>query len=251
MIAGTHSGVGKTTVTLGLMSALTQRGYKVQGFKVGPDFIDPGHHTAVTGIPSRNLDTWMMGVDTCIELFKRSAAKADISIIEGVMGLYDGHLNDGEAGSSAHLAKILRTPVILVVDAKGMARSAGAVVLGYLNFDQEVKIAGVILNNIGSTKHFEAIRRSIVGAIHELPLLGYLPKDAKITIPQRHLGLITSHEMSKAPPLLPPPTGGGGLGWGGVESYHKIGNLLASTVNIDKILEIAYEGAQFIVPKSI
>ncbi|HHT9125841.1 MAG TPA: cobyrinate a,c-diamide synthase [Candidatus Brocadiia bacterium] len=228
MIAGTHSGVGKTTVTLGLMSALTQRGYKVQGFKVGPDYIDPGHHTAVTGIPSRNLDTWIMGGDVCIKLFKRAAAKADISIIEGVMGLYDGHLIDGEAGSSAHLAKILRTPVILIVDAKGMARSAGAVVLGYINFDPEVKIAGVILNNIGSKEHFEAIR-SYVGARCNVPLLGYLPKDTKITIPERHLGLVTSHEV------------GAGFPCPQIESYHKIGDLLASTVNIDKILEIAKE----------
>ncbi len=242
MIAGTHSGVGKTTVTLGLMSALAQRGYKVQGFKVGPDYIDPGHHTAVTGIPSRNLDTWMMGVDACIELFKRSARKADISIIEGVMGLYDGHLSDGELGSSAHLAKVLKTPIILVVDAKGMARSAGAVALGYLKFDPDVKMAGVILNNIGSTEHFEAIRRSIVGAIHELPLLGYLPKDAKITIPERHLGLITAPVIARgfSPEAISL-----------LESYHKLGGLFASTVNLDKILEIANAGSQFIVPKSI
>ncbi len=232
MIAGTHSGVGKTTITLGLMSALAQRGYNVQGFKVGPDFIDPGHHTAVTGNPSRNLDTWMMGVEACIELFKRSAIKVDISIIEGVMGLYDGHLDEGEVGSSAHLAKILNTPVILIVDAKGMSRSAGAVVLGYLNFDPEVKIAGVILNNIGSTSHFESIRDSIEEACKKIPpnppfpkggfVLGYLPKDTKITIPQRHLGLITSHENN-----VP------------IESYRKISDLLASTVNLDQILEIA------------
>lgn len=226
MIAGTHSGVGKTTVTIGLMSALTQRGYKVQGFKVGPDYIDPGHHTAVTGVPSRNLDTWILGVDVCVELFKRSAAKADISIIEGVMGLFDGHLNEGEVGSSAHIAKILNTPVILVVDAKGMARSAGAVVLGYLKFDQDVKLSGVILNNVGSAEHFGAIKNSIEGTC-KIPVLGFLPKNVKITIPQRHLGLITSHEDKVS-----------------IESYRNIGNQLASTVNLDRILEIAKESCE-------
>ena len=143
LIAGTHSGVGKTTITLGLMSVLKERGYNVQGYKVGPDYIDPSHHTAVTGRPSRNLDTWLMSRDVCLELFERSLVQSDIAVIEGVMGLYDGCMDGTEYGSTAHLSKILNTPTILVIDARGMSRSAGAVVLGYKHFDKDIGFVGL------------------------------------------------------------------------------------------------------------
>src|SRR3989338_3977371 len=123
LIAGTHSGVGKTTFTLALMAGFKNRGLNVQGFELGPDYIDPSHHTAATGRPSRNLDTWMMGSDACLDAFHRAAFDADISVIEGVMGLYDGHRDGSGAGSTAELAGLLGAPVILLVDAKGLARS--------------------------------------------------------------------------------------------------------------------------------
>lgn len=221
LIAGTHSGVGKTTVTLGLMSALMERGYKVQGFKVGPDYIDPSHHMAVTGRPSRNLDTWLMNSDVCLELFEHALGDSNMAVIEGVMGLYDGCLDGTESGSTAHLARILNVPIILVMDAKGMSRSAGAVVLGYKNFDREVKIQGVILNRVRSERHYTSLKKSIEENCG-IPVLGYLPFDEEILLPERHLGLIPSveQELSKS-------------------AYQKIGNLLSANVDMDTLIRIA------------
>jgi len=136
MIGATQSGVGKTTISLGLMAALRKRGLRVQGFKAGPDYIDASHHTFVTGRPSRNLDTWMMSNDVVCELFARAARDTDIAVIEGVMGLYDAVTGVDERGSSAHLAKALRCPVVLVINAASMARSAAALVLGFLKLDR-------------------------------------------------------------------------------------------------------------------
>lgn len=221
LIAGTHSGVGKTTITLGLMSALKEKGYKVQGFKAGPDYIDPSHHTAITERPSRNLDTWLMNRDVCLELYEHALSDSNIAVIEGVMGLYDGCLDGSELGSTAHLAKILNVPVILVMDAKGMSRSAGAVVLGYKNFDIDVKIRGIILNRVKSERHYTSLKESIERNCG-IPVLGYMPFHEDITLPERHLGLVPSveQEFSKS-------------------TYQKIGNLLSSTVNIDQLIDIA------------
>ncbi|HHT9113768.1 MAG: cobyrinate a,c-diamide synthase [Planctomycetes bacterium] len=221
LIAGTHSGVGKTTITLGLMSALKEKGYKVQGFKAGPDYIDPSHHTAITQKPSRNLDTWLMSRDVCLELYEHALTDSNIAVIEGVMGLYDGCLDGSELGSTAHLAKILNVPAILVMDAKGMSRSAGAVVLGYKNFDRDVKIQGIILNRVKSERHYNSIKQSIEGNCG-IPVLGYLPFREDIALPERHLGLVPSveQEFSKS-------------------TYQKIGNLLSSTVDIDQLISIA------------
>ncbi|MGR3177632.1 MAG: cobyrinate a,c-diamide synthase [Candidatus Anammoxibacter sp.] len=227
MIAGTHSGVGKTTVTLGIMSILSERGFKVQGFKSGPDYIDVSHHTAVTGNMSRNLDTWMMSDNACRELFHRTAVKADISVIEGVMGLYDGSLNDGEKGSSAHLAKILNAPIILVIDVKGMAQSAGAIALGFESYDKNVQIKGIILNRVGSEKHFNTIRKSIESATR-IPVLGYLPRNEDFVIEERHLGLVPygeDHVVSKV--------------------YSEIGKRLKATLDIDKVVDIAIQANDF------
>jgi len=221
LIAGTHSGVGKTTITLGLMSALKEKGHKVQGFKAGPDYIDPSHHTAITQKPSRNLDTWLMSRDVCLELYEHALTDSDMAVIEGVMGLYDGCLDGSELGSTAHLAKILNVPAILVMDAKGMSRSAGAVVLGYKNFDRDVKIRGIILNRVKSERHYASLKKSIEGHCG-IPVLGYMPFHEDITLPERHLGLIPSveQEFSKS-------------------TYQKIGNLLSSTVDIDQLISIA------------
>ena len=227
LIAGTHSGAGKTTVTLGIMSLLRKRGYSVQGFKSGPDYIDVGHHNKVTGNRSRNLDTWMIDVNGCRELFYRSAIEADISVIEGVMGLYDGSLTDEPKGSSAYLAKILRTPVILVVDVKGMAQSAGAVALGFVNYDCETCVKGIILNRVGSAKQFDAIK-STIERVAKVPVIGYLKCDNNITIPERHLGLV---------PFLE--------GDGDDDLYEKIGLQMASTLDIDKVIDIAADDCSF------
>ncbi|MHC4139479.1 MAG: cobyrinate a,c-diamide synthase [Planctomycetota bacterium] len=221
MIAGTNSGVGKTTVTLGIMSALVQKGIKVQGFKAGPDYIDPSHHTFVTGNASRNLDTWIMGENACRELFVRSAANADISIIEGVMGLYDGSIDSSGHGSSAHLAKILNTPVILVVNARGVAQSAAAIVLGFKEFDKEINLAGVILNNIASQSHYDCIKEAIEESC-SVTVLGYLKKESNITIPERHLGLIPSEEQKVNSAL-----------------YDKLGQMVLETIDTDKLLNAA------------
>lgn len=188
IVAGTHSSVGKTTIAIGLMAALRKRGIVIQPFKTGPDYIDPGYHKTVCGRPSYNLDTWMMGVDAVKRTFTKAMQSADIGIIEGVMGLFDGKDGRDEQGSTAHIAKILKLPVILIVDARSMARSAGALVYGYERFDPGVKIAGVIFNRVGSVRHYEMLKDA-VEAKCKARALGYIPRDEDIIIPERHLGL--------------------------------------------------------------
>jgi cobyrinic acid a,c-diamide synthase len=193
MIAGTHSGVGKTTITTAIMAALTQKGLNVQPFKVGPDYIDPTYHSTATGNKCRNLDTWMLDEQTVCRLFANSAAKADMAVIEGVMGVFDGSAATSDNGSSAHIAKLLGCPVILIVDVKSMARSAAAVILGYKNFDPKLNIAGVILNRIGSDRHLSLVREAIETYCN-VPVIGYIRKNAKLELPSRHLGLIPTVE---------------------------------------------------------
>ncbi|MBT8507638.1 cobyrinic acid a,c-diamide synthase [Methanomicrobiaceae archaeon CYW5] len=190
IIAGTHSGCGKTTIAGALMSALVNRGLTVQPFKVGPDFIDPTHHTAICGRGSRNLDPYMMGEDGVIATFARASAGADIAVIEGVMGLFDG-LEGEDTGSTAHVAKILGCPVILVVDAKGASRSVNAMVKGFATFDPEVTLGGVIFNRVGSPRHGEMISASLVK-----PAFGCVPWERERSIESRHLGLQMAHESS-------------------------------------------------------
>lgn len=192
LIAGTASGVGKTTVATGLMAALSKT-KKVQPFKVGPDFIDPGHHTRICGRPSRNLDSFMMGEKGVMETFARASEGADLCIIEGVMGLFDG-LDATETASSAHIAKILDVPVLLVMNAHGASRSIAAVVKGFSEFDRGVNIQGIILNNIGSQRHITLIKDSLRGAGIDIPVIGALPGNKNISIPSQHLGLIMAGE---------------------------------------------------------
>jgi cobyrinic acid a,c-diamide synthase len=193
VIAGTHSGVGKTTIALGLMAALRRRGLKVQPFKVGPDFIDPGLHAVVTGSPSYNLDGWMLSRDYNRRSFRKNVRDKDVAVVEGMMGLYDGRSGATEEGSTAEMAKQLELPVILVVDASAMARSAAALVLGYRLFDRRVNLAGVIFNRVGGKGHVEFLRDALK-TLPGLPCFGGLPFEEGIKIPERHLGLVTAEE---------------------------------------------------------
>jgi cobyrinic acid a,c-diamide synthase len=193
VIAGTHSGCGKTSVTLGIMTALARRGLKVQPFKTGPDFIDPGHHTRSAGRICHNLDGWMLDSKALCEIFNRYTQDADVAVVEGVMGLYDGYSATEETGSTAHLSKEIGLPVILVVDARSMARSAAALVLGYCGFDEETAVAGVIFNRVGSENHARTLREAI--DLTTVPLLGILPKRDEISTPSRHLGLVTPEHL--------------------------------------------------------
>ena len=193
VIAGTHSGCGKTLVSLSIMAALMRRGFTVQAFKAGPDFIDPGYHERVTGRPSHNLDGWIMGQDKVSEVFSRYAGDADVNVIEGVMGLFDGLSGRDESGSTAQLAKWLSLPVLLVVDARSMARSAGALVKGYASFDPDLTLAGVLFNRTGGKSHNEILEQAMLG-LPEVPALGFLPRDENLAVASRHLGLVTAQE---------------------------------------------------------
>lgn len=193
IIAGGTSGSGKTTVSIGLMAALKRRGLIVQPFKAGPDYIDPIHHSIVCGRPSYNLDTWMMGADGVRDAYIRAMSGADIGIIEGVMALYDGKDGSNEEGSTAHLAKVLDIGVILVIDACRMARSIAALVSGFESFDPGVKIAGVILNKVGSERHF-AILKEALEKYCRAKVIGYMPHVEDVIIPERHLGLVIPDE---------------------------------------------------------
>ncbi len=192
-VAGTHSGSGKTTVTLGLMAALRRRGLVVQGFKVGPDFIDPGHHRAVTGREAHNLDGWMLDPDTNRGLFLGGLRGADAGVLEGVMGVFDGFSGTDETGSTAQMAKELGIPVLLVVDARSMARSAAAAALGFARFDPKLLLAGVVFNRVGSDAHARMLREAMK-AVPDLPVLGCLPREEHLEIPSRHLGLLTAED---------------------------------------------------------
>ncbi len=192
VVAGTHSGVGKTTVATGLMAAFARRGRKLAGFKVGPDFIDPSYHALATGRPGRNLDAFMSGPDLIAPLFAHGAFGADLAIVEGVMGMFDGASGSGELASTAQVAKLLHAPVVLVVDASAMARSVAALVHGFVGFDPEVTVAGVILNRIGSDRHEALLREALQPS--GLPVLGVLHRRAALATPERHLGLVPAAE---------------------------------------------------------
>ena len=201
VIAGTTSGVGKTTLSIGLMGALAQHGLRVQPFKTGPDYIDPSYHTWATGEFSRNLDTWLLSRDGVLELFTRAIPGKDIAVVEGVMGLYDGCSSLKEEGSTAELAKLLGAPVILVVDSRKGARSLAAMVAGYQNFDPALNLGGVILNGIGSDEHLRLCREAIEHYTR-VAVLGYLPRCDSLSLPERHLGLIPTVEGAASDEFL-------------------------------------------------
>ncbi|WP_019119450.1 cobyrinate a,c-diamide synthase [Brevibacillus massiliensis] len=221
VIAGTGSGVGKTTLTIGLMAALQRRGLVVQGFKCGPDYIDPSYHTAVTGRVSRNLDSWMLPEDAVKEVFARGSSGADISLIEGVMGFFDGKNPANNDGSTAHISQITESPVLLVVNCHSMARSVAAIVKGFQHFAEGIRIAGVIANKVGSVGHYRIVKTAVEQECG-IPVVGYLLREAGIAIPERHLGLIPSLERGELDGF-----------------FAKLADLISETVDLDQLLAIA------------
>ncbi|MEE8124604.1 MAG: cobyrinate a,c-diamide synthase [Nitrospirales bacterium] len=220
VVAGTHSGVGKTTVTLALLAAFRAKGRKVQPFKVGPDFIDPGHHRLACGRESRNVDGWMLGSVLNRSIFQEAAHDADLSVIEGMMGLFDGSSPTQEIGSTAEIAKQLNAPVVLVVDGSAMARSAAAMVYGYAKFDPALHIAGVIFNRIKSEGHYQLLKQAVEKET-DVSVLGYFRPDSDLTIPDRHLGLRTALE---------------GLG---TDLYSKLGQSASETIDMPRVEDLA------------
>ena len=220
VVAGTHSGVGKTTVASGLMSALSSRGLRVAPFKVGPDFIDPSYHTLAAGRPGRNLDAFLSGPEMIGPLFAHGSQGADIAIVEGVMGLFDGKSGGGELASTAHVARLLDAPVVLVVDARAMARSVAAMVHGYSTFDPELKVAGVVLNRVGSRAH-EKMLRDALKPLH-VPVLGVIHRSDEIQTPDRHLGLVPVAERRAE----------------ARRSLDALGTVISNSLNLDEVLKL-------------
>lgn len=196
LIAGTSSGSGKTTISLGVIAALRKRGLSVSAFKCGPDYIDTGFHSTVSGNDASNLDIWMMSEEGVKGCFENQSFKSDCSIVEGVMGLFDGVEGESDFGSSAHVALTLDIPVILCVDCSGMARSVAAVVKGFTEFSRELNVVGVIANKVGSEYHADLLRNALKSC-NLPPLIGYLKKDSDIELPERHLGLVPEAEKKQ------------------------------------------------------
>ncbi len=228
LIAGTHSGVGKTTVAAGLMAALARRGIPVAPFKVGPDYLDPGYHAAACGRASAPLDTWMLGEAGALRSLARGAraaglpgAPAVVAVVEGMMGLHDGAEPEGDRGSTAEVARLLQLPVVLVLDGSALARSAGAVALGYRLFDPEVPLRGVIANRIAGEGHARYLRPAIELQAG-LPLLGCLPPAPDAVIPERHLGLVGAGERAETRELIA-----------------RLADLVEAHVDLERLLELA------------
>ncbi|MFE2704708.1 cobyrinate a,c-diamide synthase [Streptomyces mirabilis] len=188
VLAAPSSGSGKTTVATGLMAAFASRGLAVSPHKVGPDYIDPGYHALATGRVGRNLDAYLCGTELIAPLFAHGARGCDLAVVEGVMGLYDGAAGEGELASTAQVAKLLRAPVVLVVDASSQSRSVAALVHGFASWDPEVRVSGVILNKVGSSRHEEMLREALDES--GVPVLGCLRRAAQVDTPARHLGLV-------------------------------------------------------------
>jgi cobyrinic acid a,c-diamide synthase len=200
IIAGERSGVGKTTVTLALLSSLCRKSRKVQSFKVGPDYIDPMFHQRVTGLSCRNLDPVLTSENYVQECFARHVQGVDYALIEGVMGLFDGASGRNDWASTAHVARLLQLPVLLVLDCSRLSRSVAAIAHGYKTFDPRIQLAGVVLNRVGSDRHLELLKDALEPL--QLPVLGVLRRQDNITIPDRHLGLVPTAEMSQLDALI-------------------------------------------------
>jgi cobyrinic acid a,c-diamide synthase len=229
VVAAPGSGHGKTTVAGGLMAAFTARGETVAGFKVGPDYIDPGYHALASGRPARNLDPVMVGTERIAPLFAHGAAGADLAVIEGVMGLFDGRAHAGEHGSTAQVAKLLSAPVLLVVDGSAVGRSVAALVHGFRGFDPTLRLAGVILNKVGSDRH-EAILRE---ALEETgtPVLGVLRRSDAVAAPSRHLGLVPVVERRAE----------------ATSAMAALASLIASSVDLDAVAAAAASAPPLVV----
>ncbi|MDN4172611.1 cobyrinate a,c-diamide synthase [Nocardioides sp. SOB77] len=217
VVAAPSTGQGKTTIATGLMAALRARGLEVSGHKVGPDYIDPGYHAVATGRPGRNLDPHQVGVERIAPLLLHGARGADVAVVEGVMGLHDGRLGTDGFASTAHVAAITRTPVVLVVDIARMSRSTGALVAGMAAYDPAVEVVGVVLNRAGSARNVEEVRRSL-----RLPVLGVVPREESLATPSRHLGLVPAGERDEAAALVT-----------------RLGEHVARHVDLDAVLDVA------------
>ncbi|WP_188195587.1 cobyrinate a,c-diamide synthase [Nonomuraea sp. SYSU D8015] len=220
VIAAPSSGSGKTTVATGLMAALRARGLKVSPHKVGPDYIDPGYHALAAGRPGRNLDPWLVGEERVRPLFLHGAAGCDVAVVEGVMGLFDGK-GDGDLASTAHVARLLDAPVVLVVDAARQSRSVAAVVHGFATFDPRVRVGGVVLNRVGSDRH-EALCRAALASVG-VPVLGAIRRDDAVSTPSRHLGLVPAAERETE----------------AVRAVERLGALVGRSCDLDGLMRLA------------
>ncbi len=220
VLAGTGSGVGKTTFTIGLMKALQEKGKAVQGFKCGPDYIDPTYHTAVTGRVSRNIDSWMFSHEAVRDIVARASKDADVAVIEGVMGFYDGKSPLSDAGSAADISVVTESPVIFIVNCASMARSVAAVVKGFQLLSDQPNIVGVIANQVGSVGHYE-IAKAAIEQECGIPVIGYLKREEGIDIPSRHLGLVPAIERGELNTF-----------------FDKLGALMADTIDLDQLLAL-------------
>lgn len=224
VVAAPGSGHGKTSVATGLLGALRARGLTVSPHKVGPDYIDPGYHALAAGRPGRNLDPWLVGEDRIVPLFAHGAATpepADIAVVEGVMGLFDGKAGTGDFASTAHVARLLAAPVVLVVDASGMSASAAALLHGFATFDPRVRLGGVIFNKAGSFRHADLLREAAEAA--GVPVLGVLGRDPRLRVPSRHLGLVTAAES----------------GASAADVVGALSAMVAESVNLDAVVRLA------------
>jgi cobyrinic acid a,c-diamide synthase len=229
VIGASRSSAGKTTVSSGLIGTFIEKGLKVQPFKVGPDYIDPGYHSKIAGRRSRNLDTWLTSKESVMDIFTHAFGDAEIAVVEGVMGLYDGKDETG-SGSTAEIAKILKAPIIMVVDAQKVGASIAAEVLGYQKYDPEINIAGVILNKVGSKKH-ETITKKAIEKATGIPVLGVLPREETIKMDERHLGLIPTQEYKTN------------------HRFSHIVSFIKEHINLPKIFDIACNAPELIPPK--
>lgn len=217
VVAAPATGQGKTTIATGLMAALRRRGLVVSGHKVGPDYIDPGYHALATGRPGRNLDPHLVGEERVVPLLLHGAEGADVAVVEGVMGLFDGRVGGGGFASTAHVAALTRTPVLLVVDCARSSRSVGAVVHGMATYDPSVEVVGVVLNQVGSPRHAAEVASSV-----RLPVVGRVPRDSSVSTPSRHLGLVPAAERLMSAEALDPLT-----------------DLVEQHVDLDAVMELA------------
>lgn len=233
VVGGVSSGAGKTTVTAGIIAALRRRGLVVQPFKAGPDYIDPGYLSAAAGRPARNLDGWLIPPGRLAWVFDRACRGADIAVIEGVMGFFDGRSGLDEAGSTAQVARVFGAPAVIVIDVRAMARSAAAVALGFARLDPTVRVAGFILNRIGSPRHLEWTRQAVEAATG-LPVLGGLPDDPDLAVPERHLGLLTAAEREGVEALM-----------------ERLAEKVAESVDLDRLLDLARQAGPLPDPEPV
>ncbi|AHM57603.1 cobyrinic acid A,C-diamide synthase CobB (plasmid) [Peptoclostridium acidaminophilum DSM 3953] len=226
VIAGASSGVGKTTITAAIMAALTRRGRRVAPFKVGPDYIDPQFHRRACGRASSNLDCHMLGEAETVFLLQRGLKGHDIGIIEGVMGLFDGGGEDGQSGSTAELARITKTPIVLIIDGRGVSTSAAATVLGFVKFRNDIEIKGVIVNGVSGRKHYELIKEAVEEHVG-VSCIGYMCQSEGVSLKSRHLGLVQADEVESLGSLI-----------------ESLADMAEETIDLARLESIAEEAAE-------